>query len=148
MATIKHAFTSAKTDDPVALADGQVTPSRWNADHVIEDLVIADVTGLQTTLDSKQPLATVLTNTTAAFTTAQETKLAGIEAGATANSTDATLLNRANHTGTQAINTVTGLQTALDGKLNASQFSGLSRISVGTTAPSSPSVGDLWIDTN
>lgn len=46
---------------------------------------IADVTGLQGALDGKQPVATVLTNTTAAFTTAQETKLAGIEDGAQAN---------------------------------------------------------------
>jgi hypothetical protein len=35
-------------------------------------------TDLQSALDGKQPLATVLTNTTAAFTTAQETKLAGL----------------------------------------------------------------------
>lgn len=42
----------------------------------------------QSALDNKQPLATVLTNTTASFTTAQETKLAGIEAGA--DVTDAT----------------------------------------------------------
>lgn len=46
--------------------------------------IISDVTGLQSALDGKQesgsyqPLATVLTNTTASFTTAQETKLAGI----------------------------------------------------------------------
>lgn len=39
----------------------------------------------QAALDGKQPLATVLTNTTAAFTTAQETKLAGVETGAQAN---------------------------------------------------------------
>jgi hypothetical protein len=45
-----------------------------------------------------------------------KTKLDGVATGATANSSDATLLNRANHTGNQAISTVTGLQTALDGK--------------------------------
>lgn len=44
------------------------------------------------------------------------TKLAGIATGATANSSDAVLLARANHTGTQAISTVTGLQAALDAK--------------------------------
>jgi hypothetical protein len=54
-----------------------------------------------------QPLATVLTNTTASFTTAQATKLSGIADGATANSSDATLLDRATHTGTQAATTVT-----------------------------------------
>jgi hypothetical protein len=58
---------------------------------------------------ASQPLATVLTNTTASFTTAQETKLGGIAAGATANSSDAALLNRANHTGTQGAGTITGL---------------------------------------
>jgi len=78
---------------------------------------IANVTGLQAALDGKQaagsyqPLATVLTNTTAAFTTAQETKLSGIATGATANSSDATLLARANHTGTQSVSTITGLGT-------------------------------------
>ena len=45
-------------------------------------------------------------------------KLATIEEGATENSTDATLLDRANHTGTQAISTVTGLQGALDQKVD------------------------------
>jgi hypothetical protein len=47
--------------------------------------VIGDVTGLQAALDGKQPLAAVLTGTTASFTTAQETKLAGIAAGAQVN---------------------------------------------------------------
>jgi hypothetical protein len=75
---------------------------------------------LNTALAGKQPLATALTNTTAAFTIEQENKLAGIAAGATVNSPDATLLNRANHTGVQAISTVTGLQTALDSKLGTS----------------------------
>lgn len=46
---------------------------------------LSDQTDLNTALNGKQPLATVLTNTTAAFTTAQESKLAGIAPGATAN---------------------------------------------------------------
>ena len=50
------------------------------------------------------------------MTAAERTKLAGVATGATANATDATLLARANHTGTQAISTVLGLQTALDSK--------------------------------
>lgn len=64
--------------------------------------------------------ASVLNNTTASFTTDDETKLDGIEENATENSSDATLLNRANHTGAQAISTITGLQTALDGKAPSS----------------------------
>ena len=47
---------------------------------------------------------------------ADKTKLNNVATEATANSSDATLLNRANHTGTQAISTVTNLQTTLDGK--------------------------------
>lgn len=55
------------------------------------------------------------------YSATEKTKLAGIAAGATANDTDANLKNRANHTGTQAISTVSGLQTALDDKLDDSQ---------------------------
>ncbi|MDI9934696.1 hypothetical protein QM806_04405 [Rhodococcus sp. IEGM 1351] len=54
------------------------------------------------------------------YSTAEKTKLAGIATGATANDSDANLKSRANHTGSQAISTVTGLQTALDGKLPVS----------------------------
>lgn len=104
------AGATANSADATLLARGNHTGTQ----------AIGTVTGLQTALDGKQPLATVLTNTTASFTTAQESKLAGIAAGATANSADATLLSRTNHTGTQAISTVTGLQTALDGKLGVS----------------------------
>ena len=45
-----------------------------------------------------------------------KTKLDGVSSGATANATDAQLRDRTTHTGTQAISTVSGLQTALDGK--------------------------------
>jgi hypothetical protein len=56
--------------------------------------------------------------TTNKFTNANDiSKLAGIQAGATANSADSFLLDRANHTGTQAISTITDLQTTLDAKM-------------------------------
>jgi len=101
---------------------------------------LSDQTDLQAALDGKQPLATVLTNTTASFTTAQESKLAGIAAGATANSSDATLLNRANHTGTQAAATITGLATVatsgsaadLTGNLAVARLNGGTDASAGT----------------
>lgn len=48
---------------------------------------------------------------------AAKTKLDGIATGATANATDAALRDRTTHTGTQAISTVAGLQTALDAKI-------------------------------
>lgn len=68
---------------------------------------LTDQTDLQSALDGKastghnhtgtyQPLATVLTNTTAAFTTAQETKLASIETGATADMTGAEIVSAIN----------------------------------------------------
>lgn len=50
---------------------------------------------------------------------ADKVKLNGIATGATANQTNAFLLSRANHTGTQDIATVTGLQTALDSKADS-----------------------------
>lgn len=50
------------------------------------------------------------------YTTAEKTKLAGVATAATANATDAQLRDRATHTGTQVIATVTGLQAALDAK--------------------------------
>ena len=48
------------------------------------------------------------------FTNALLAKLNGIATGATANQPDAHLLSRANHTGSQAISTITGLAARLD----------------------------------
>ena len=57
------------------------------------------------------------TTTEAGFmSAADKTKLNGVATSATANQTDAYLLDRTNHTGTQAIDTVIGLQAALDDK--------------------------------
>ena len=56
----------------------------------------------------------VVTTTVNGFMSASDkTKLNGVATGATKNSTDAYLLNRANHTGTQATSTITGLDTTL-----------------------------------
>jgi hypothetical protein len=52
------------------------------------------------------------------YTTAEQTKLAGIQAGATANSTDAYLLSRENHTGSQAISTINNLDNSLTDKFS------------------------------
>lgn len=94
--------------------------------------IIGDVTGLQAALDGKQAVATVLTNTTAAFTTAQETKLAGIAAGATVNAADAALRDRATHTGTQSLDTTTDSATRL--AMTAAERTKLSGIATGATA--------------
>lgn len=67
---------------------------------------------------------------------AAKTKLDGIAAGATANSTDAQLRDRTTHTGSQAISTVTGLQTALDLKspLASPAFTGQVAIPAGSAS--------------
>lgn len=46
---------------------------------------------------------------------ADKAKLDGVETGATANASNAALRDRATHTGMQAIDSITGLQTAIDG---------------------------------
>lgn len=48
------------------------------------------------------------------YTTTEKSKLAGISPGATANSSDATLLNRANHTGTQTSSTISDFQESVE----------------------------------
>lgn len=53
----------------------------------------------------------------AVLTPAQVRTALNVADGATANATDASLRDRSTHTGTQAISTITGLQSALDGKL-------------------------------
>ena len=95
---------------------------------------IATITGLQVALNNKQEVlaSTVSIKTIngvsimgagdlvvggAGLTTEERTKFNNIAIGATKNQTDAYLLARANHTGQQAVDSVVGLQVALDGKL-------------------------------
>lgn len=66
-----------------------------------------------------QPLSAVLTATTAAYTSAEKTKLAAIAAGATANASDAQLRDRATHTGTQLASTVADFAAAADARVAA-----------------------------
>jgi len=67
------------------------------------------------------------------YTNLEKSKLAGIQNGATQNQTDAYLLDRTNHTGAQAISTVSGLQTALDDKVDKIGIIGASLGSVSKT---------------
>jgi hypothetical protein len=96
-------------------------------------LDILSDTGTDVTL----PAAT--TTLAGLFTGADKTKLTGIATGATANSPDATLLNRANHTGTQAGSTVTGLYTAAGLTLNTARI--LGRTTAATGAAEEISIG-------
>lgn len=94
---------------------------------------------------------TVLDAITASYTTSEQTKLAGIATGATANSSDSTLLNRLNHTGSQEISTITNLQTTLNNKAALVHTHLLSDISnVVVTNPSAGQVlkynGTNWVN--
>lgn len=51
------------------------------------------------------------------MTAAEQVKLAGVQAGATANDTDANLKNRANHTGTQLANTISDFAETVDDRV-------------------------------
>jgi hypothetical protein len=84
-------------------------------------------------------------STNKVFTATEQTKLSGIATGATANSSDATLLARANHTGTQIASTISDFNTAVDARV---ALKITNKISVGTTAPSSPATNDIWVDIN
>ena len=59
------------------------------------------------------------------MTAADKEKLTGLPANATANQPDAYLLDRTNHTGVQNIGTISGLQAALDSKLESVNVAGV-----------------------
>jgi len=56
-------------------------------------------------------IAAATTSAAGSMSSSDKAKVDGVASGATANSSDATLLARANHTGTQAAGTITGLAT-------------------------------------
>jgi hypothetical protein len=61
--------------------------------------------------------ATSTTSEAGFMSAADHLKLSGIQAAATANSSDATLLDRANHTGTQASSTITNFNNDVDARV-------------------------------
>ncbi|TIW62978.1 MAG: hypothetical protein E5V48_02645 [Mesorhizobium sp.] len=118
--SLKHKFTSAIPDagDPTI-----VQPSNWNDEHALT-----------------QATATILgrvtpgTGVTEELTPAQARTLLNVADGATANSSDAFLLARANHTGTESADVLT------DGTTNkaflATERTKLAGIATGATANS------------
>lgn len=60
----------------------------------------------------------VLDAITAAYTTAEQTKLSNVEAGATKNQTNSYLLSRTNHTGTQTASTISNFNSAVSANSN------------------------------
>ena len=72
--------------------------------------------------------------TAGVMTTTQVDKLDSIASGATANSSDATLLNRTNHTGTQLSSTISDFNAATDARIVAGITGKENTIASGTTA--------------
>lgn len=68
------------------------------------------------------------------MSSSEKSKLLGVSAGATANSSDAYLRARSNHTGSQAISTITGLIDQLAGKAGTDHSHSASDITSGTLA--------------
>lgn len=85
---------------------------RANAISAINTLITQEVSDLNTDLSFK--VDKVVGKSLLADT--EIARLLGMATGATANQTDAWLVARENHTGVQAISTITGLQTALDAR--------------------------------
>lgn len=118
--SLKHKFTSAIPDagDPTI-----VQPSNWNDEHAL--------TQATSTILGR---VTAGTGVTEELTPAQTRTLLNVADGATANSSDAFLLARANHTGTQSADTLT------DGTTNkaflATERTKLTGIATGATANS------------
>lgn len=83
-------------------------------------------TGNKVTIKSTTPNADAIPRGTVntPFRIVDSAKLATVATGATANSTDAALRDRPNHTGVQAISTITNLQTSLDGKQTSTAYLG------------------------
>lgn len=107
-----------------AMVDGTAILTRLAAKADISHThEMTEVTGLTSALMGKASVShthsadDVMDGTTnKAYTAIEKTKLSGVAPEATANDTDANLKARTNHTGAQAIGTVTGLQAALDAK--------------------------------
>lgn len=105
----------------ITAASGGAAGSMSSADFTkLAGIATGAQTGTVTAVSGTAPIVSSGGNTPAisisaatgsvagSFAAADFTKLSGIATGATANSSDATLLNRANHTGTQLMSTVTG----------------------------------------
>jgi hypothetical protein len=146
-----RALIGAGTSSVLSLADLGVTATTTELNR------LTGVTGdVQTQLGAKEP--TIAAGTTSQFwrgdkswqtlnqdavpsgstnkvyTATEQTKLAGIAAGATVNSSDATLLSRANHTGTQLAATIFDFNTAADARVTAGITGKENTISSGATS--------------
>lgn len=156
-------------EDTMGAGSGSDTkvPTQQSVKAYVQDGFVSFNASMTTELNGKEPTITAGTTsqywrgdkswqtlnadavpdgtTNKAYTATEKTKLSGIATGATANDTDANLKNRANHTGSQAISTITSLQTTLDAK--AAISGSATGLWMGTTLPGSGTAGVLYVVT-
>jgi len=108
-----------------------------NADGIVNAAdTAAALTGTQA--------ANIITNNAkVTYPATDSTKLAGIAVGATVNSADATLLNRANHTGTQTLSTISDAGTAASKNVPASGNASSAEVVLGSDTRLSAGGGDM-----
>jgi hypothetical protein len=111
-------LSDARTPTTHGHTDTEISSSGTGWVGATVNLVLGAIRSAYTSLSAALTAHTSDTSNPHGVTAAQ----IGVAPGATANSADAVLLARANHTGTQAIATVSGLQTALDAKAATSSL--------------------------
>jgi hypothetical protein len=87
-------------------------------------------------------ISAATTSAAGSMSSTDKTKLDGVASGATQNSSDATLLNRANHTGTQAASTISDSTTAGRALLTAADAAA-QRTSLGLGTAATSATGDF-----
>lgn len=118
-----HVFVTDDGDGKWALY--KATTAGINATYV----KLSDPDLLNAIMSASQIKAAYESNPdTNAFTNALLAKVNGIQAGATANSTDAQLRDRSTHTGTQSVSTITGLSTDTVAEGSTNKYSTNSRV--------------------
>jgi hypothetical protein len=148
-------LTPAQVRTMINVADGAQVNVATNLTYTAATRVIASDTGTDATL----PLA-VAAGDAGLMTGADKTKLDGIASGATVNASDASLRDRATHTGTQTASTISDLTTTvqaytLDTFANpvasmdfAQQQTLQFVIENRTSDPGSPTTGQMWLRTD
>ena len=154
-ATTRRAWNALRVRQAVVAWWGTVTAAALRAKAELGTAAQSDTGDFAAAAHGHDAATTAVAGFMAA---ADKEKLDGIATGATANATDAHLLDRDNHTGEQAISTVTGLQAALDARrvvvehgadADTARPAGAVYVEwVGSVNPTNATAGDTWLDTS